>query len=115
MSYIRVILCSLFMSSQAFSSGGMTDQSGQSFSSGGMTGGTGIGGLISDLNQSIQEALKLPELKLDSDTLRRLIIRLAICGEATIKINGKTITIKTKFGRPISITESYDEAYDPEY
>jgi hypothetical protein len=61
-----------------------------------MSGGTGIGGLIKEITEEIQAILKNP-IKLDTDMVRRLLMRLWVYGEADLKIGDKVIHIKWKY------------------
>jgi hypothetical protein len=63
---------------------------------GGMSGGTGIGGLIQEITEEIQALLKNP-VKIDPETVRRLLMRLWVYGEADLKIGDKVIHIKWKY------------------
>lgn len=84
MRYMWAIVCALLLST---SSPAYT---------GGMSGGTGIGGLIKEITEEIQAILKNP-IKLDTDMVRRLLMRLWVYGEADLKIGDKVIHIKWKY------------------
>ena len=92
MRYIWAILCTLMLSTPSFA--------------GGMSGGTGIGGLIQDLTDELQEILNLPKIQLDADRFRRVLMRLAVFGQATVRVGDHTIIIKWKCGRVVDDSET---------
>ncbi len=83
MRFVLAVLCAFMLSGPA--------------SAGGMSGGTGIGGLIQLLTESLQKILKIPMTDMDPNTIRRILMRLAVCGEAIVQIGDKTVLIKYKY------------------
>jgi len=89
MRYVWAIVCALMISTPTAAI------------SGGMSGGTGIGGLIEEITEELQALLKHP-IKIDSEMVRRILMRLWVFGQAEVKIGDKNVLIKWKIKKNVS-------------
>lgn len=74
---------------------------------GGMSGGSGFGRIILELADELRELLQNASIPIDPACYRRLLLRLSVDEELTVRLGDREVRLKLKYGEIVDTEETF--------